>query len=154
MASTEALDRAVALARELLHRSGALSVSVMVDRGEHGPPVVVECARLEPVRITEGEHTRELPHDWGVGVELPELPEVRQLPPMEVDAAEGTVASIFGGLDMLGRAIRDVAGLMGGHSVVAAQFETTDPQAPLGLAARAGEPLVVLLGDEEYELAL
>ena len=66
---------------------------------------------------------------------------MRQLPPFEVDPETGAVAGVLGGLEMLGRAVRDVAALLPGESVVAAEFETTDPEAPLGLAGRAGEPV-------------
>lgn len=62
------------------------------------------------------------------------------------------MAGLLGGLELLGRAIRDLAGLLPGRSVVAADYETTDPQTPLGVAGRAGEALVVLIGDEEYGL--
>jgi hypothetical protein len=70
----------------------------------------------------------------------------------EVDPQEGVVAGLIGGLELLGRAVRDIAALLPGRSVVAADYETTDPQTPLGIAGRAGEPLVVLLGEEEYAL--
>jgi hypothetical protein len=71
---------------------------------------------------------------------------------LEVDAQEGVVAGLLGGLELVGRAVRDVAGLLPGRSVVAADYETTDPQLPLGIAGRAGEPLVVLIGEEEFAL--
>jgi hypothetical protein len=83
---------------------------------------------------------------------LPELPPLRRFPRFEVDSHDGTVAGALGGLELLGRAIRDLAGLLPGRSVVAADYETTDPQMPLGLAGRAGEALVILIGDEEYAL--
>jgi hypothetical protein len=70
----------------------------------------------------------------------------------EVDPEGGVVAGLLGGLEMLGRAVRDVAALLPGRSVVAADYETTDPQTPLGIAGRAGEPLVILIGDEEFAL--
>jgi hypothetical protein len=77
---------------------------------------------------------------------------MRRLPAFEVDAADGRVAGVLGGLEMLGRAVRDIAALLPGASVVAADYETNDPAVPLGLAGRAGEPLVVLLGEHEFEL--
>jgi len=83
---------------------------------------------------------------------LPELPPMRRFPRFEVDPQDGGVAGALGGLELLGRAVRDVAGLLPGHSVVAADYETTDPQTPLGIAGRAGEPLVVLIGEEEFAL--
>ena len=95
---------------------------------------------------------RELPHDAARDVELPPLPFMHQLPPFEIDAAEGRVAGALGGLEMLGRAVRDIAALLPGRSVVAADFETDDPTIPLGIAGRPGEPLVVLLGEHEFAL--
>jgi hypothetical protein len=77
---------------------------------------------------------------------------MRQLPPFEVDAETGKVAGVLGGLEMLGRVTREIAALLPGESVVAAEYETTDPASPLGLAGRPGEPVVVLLGEHEFEL--
>lgn len=71
---------------------------------------------------------------------------------LEVDAQEGVVSGLLGGLELIARAVRDVAGLLPGRSVVAADYETTDPQTPLGIAGRACEPLVVLIGEEEFTL--
>jgi hypothetical protein len=95
---------------------------------------------------------RELPHDAAADVVLPELPPMRRFPPFEVDPRDGSIAGPLGGLELLGRAIRDLAGLLPGRSVVAADYETTDPHTPLGIAGRAGEALVVLIGGEEFAL--
>lgn len=95
---------------------------------------------------------RELPHDAAGDVVLPELPPMRRFPPFEVDAQEGSIAGPLGALELLGRALRGVAGLLPGRSVIAADYETTDPQTPLGIAGRAGEALVVLIGDDEFAL--
>lgn len=101
----------------------------------------------------DGEgNVHELPHDAAGDVALPELPFMRQLPAFEVDPADGRVAGVLGGLEMLGRAVRDIAALLPGQSVVAADYETSDPAVPLGIAGRAGEPLVVLIGELEFEL--
>jgi hypothetical protein len=144
------LDLAIAIARELLHGSGALRVSVALD----GPqPAIVECERLRAVVVHDADGSvRELPHDAARGAAPAALPFMRRLPAFEVDAAEGRVAGVLGGLEMLGRAVRDSAAMLPGASVVAADYETNDPAAPLGLAGRAGEPLVVLLGEHEFEL--
>jgi hypothetical protein len=115
-------------------------------------PAMIECRRLGAIVVHEHDAEHELPHDAVADVALPELPMMRQLPPFEVDAATGSVAGVLGGLEMLGRAVRDLAGLLPGASVVAAEFETTDPACPLGLAGRPGEPVVVLLGEHEFEL--
>jgi hypothetical protein len=148
------VQRAVALARELVHRSGALRVSALVDRGDERPPAVVALARLGALEVTEDGETRTLPHDAPVAVDAPVLPHVRQLPVIEVDAQEGTVAAPIGGVEMLGRALRAGAEALGGRSVVAADYATDDPESPLGLAAQVSGALVVLLGEEEFELEL
>jgi hypothetical protein len=146
----EPRELAIALARALLHGCGALRVSIALDAQ---PPAVIECERLGPVVVHEdGAEPVTLAHDAAAGVALPPLPLMRKLPPFEVHPETGAVAGVLGGLEMLGRAVRDVAGLLPGESVVAAQFETTDPDQPLGLAGRPGEPVVVLAGEHELEL--
>ena len=142
-------ELAVALARELLHGTGALRVSIALD-GPH--PALVECERLRAIVVRDGDGVRELPHDAASELALPELPFMHRLPAFEVDAAEGRVAGVLGGLELFGRVVRDLAALLPGASVVAADYETNDPAAPLGIAGRAGEPLVVLLGEHECEL--
>ncbi|MDX6537349.1 MAG: hypothetical protein QOJ46_2198 [bacterium] len=143
-------ELAIALARELLHGCGALRVSIALDAV---PPAVIECSRLGPVVVhEEGSEARTLPHDAAADVALPRLPLMRQLPPLEADQQTGAVAGVLGGLEMLGRAVREIAGLLPGETVVAAEFETTEPDVPLGLAGRPGEPVLVLLGELELEL--
>lgn len=125
-------------------------MSVALDGGR---PAIVECERLRAIVVHDADGgRRELPHDAAADAALPELPFMRRLPPFEVDAADGRVAGVLGGLEMLGRAVREAAALLPGASVVAADFETNDADVPLGLAGRAGEPLVVLLGEHEFEL--
>ena len=143
------LDLAVALARELLHRTGARRVSVALDGAA---PAIVECERLRAVVVRGADGARELPHDAASGLALPDLPLMRRLPAFEADPLEGRVAGALGGLEMLGRAVRGIAALLPGASVVAADYETRDPDVPLGIAGRASEPLVVLLGDHEFAL--
>ncbi|MEA2191468.1 MAG: hypothetical protein QOI73_1589 [Solirubrobacteraceae bacterium] len=147
--SADEQELAVALARELLHGCGALRVSVALDAAA---PAVIECERFGAIVVHEHDAEHALPHDAATGFALPELPLMRRLPPFEVDAETGAVAGMLGGLEMLGRALRELAAMLPGESVVAADFETTDPACPLGLAARRGEPVAVLLGEHEFEL--
>lgn len=142
-------ELAIALARELLHGTGALRVSIALD-GPH--PAIVECERLRAIVVRDAGGTRELAHDAAGDLALPELPFMRRLPAFDVDAAEGRVAGALGGLEMFGRVVRDLAALLPGASIVAADYETSDPDSPLGIAGRAGEPLVVLLGEHEFTL--
>lgn len=140
---------AVALARELLHRTAALRVRIALDRPE---PAIVECERLRAIVVRGVDETIELAHDAAGDLVLPELPFMRRLPAFDVGPDDGRVAGVIGGLEMLGSAVRDIAALLPGASVVAADYETSDPARPLGLAGRAGEPVVVLLGDDEFAL--
>ena len=142
-------ELAIALARELLHGTGALRVSIALD-GPH--PAIVECERLRAIIVRDAAGVREFAHDAGSHLALPELPFMHRLPAFDVDAAEGRVAGVLGGLEMFGRVVRDLAALLPGASVVAADYETSDPAVPLGIAGRAGEPLVVLLGEHEFTL--
>lgn len=143
------LELAIALARELLHATGALRVRIAVDLD---PPVVVGCERFGAIVVSDARADRVLPHDAAADVALAALPLMRQLPAFEVDAAAGSVAGVLGGLEMLGRAVRGLAALLPGETVVAADFETTDPDSPLGLAGRHGQPVAVLLGEHAFEL--
>lgn len=146
------VDRSIALARELLHGTGALQVSILQDPGEDGgEPAAVRAVRLGGIQVVDADgQERELAHGAVPNVALPMLPEMKQLPAMDIDAAEGKVIGAIGGLDMLADAVTQIASLVGGRSVVAADYETTDPARPLGIAARIGEPVVVLLGDDEF----
>jgi hypothetical protein len=148
------VEQAVGLAREFLHRSGALRVGLLVDRGEDREPAIVECARLEPISVMEDGEREELAHGVELATAVAPMPEVRQIPGIEADPVAGTVAAPPGAVEMLGRALRDIAVTLGGRSIAAADFETIDPETPLGLAARGGEALVALVGDEQFEMAV
>ena len=154
VASVGPLDAIVVLLREFLHRSGAVRAVAVVDREPGESPAVVDCPRLAPIAVDLGERTVHLPHALEVAADAPDLAGVRQLPPFDVDAAAGTVASPVGGLQHVADATRALAHALGGRNVALAQFATTDAQAPLSITARAddSEPLVVMLGEEEWEL--
>jgi hypothetical protein len=154
VASVGALDEVVALLRDYLHRTGAVRAVALVDRAPGEGPAVVDCGRLAPVEVDLGDRRVYLPHAIELDVAPPELPPLRQLPPFEVDAEAGEVAGPIGGLEHVVEGVRALAAALGGRNVALAQFETTDPDAPLTVTARAepGEPLVVALGEEEFEL--
>jgi predicted phosphodiesterase len=146
-----ALRLAIALARELLHGTAALRVRVAL---AGAAPAIVECERMRAVVVRRAGETFELAHDAADDVALPALPFMRRLPAFDVEPRDGRVAGVIGGLEMLGAAVRDLASLLPAGSVVAADYETSDPALPLGLAGRAGEAVVVLLGDDEFALAV
>ena len=149
------LDVTVVLLRDFLHRSGALRVVALVERGGVGDrPAVVECGRFAPVEVDLGERIVQLPHDLELDAVAPPFPEIRQLPPFDVDAARGEVTGTIGGLAYLADAVRALARALGARNVAMAVFETTNADAPLAITARAdsSEPVVVAFGGDEFEL--
>jgi hypothetical protein len=152
VASVGPLDAVVETLRDVLHRSGALRIAVVVDLPDSSP-ALVDVGRLTPVEVRLGGRILHLPHaieldaeSLGGGIEL------RQLPPFEVDPASGQVTGTIGGMDMLADAMRALSELLGGRSVAMAQYQTVTPEVSLTVTARFGEPVLVTLGDEEWEL--
>jgi hypothetical protein len=152
VATVGPLDAVVETLRDVLHRSGALRVAVVVDMPD-GPAALVDVGRLAPVEVRIAERVMHLPH--AIELEADSMGgaiELRQLPPFEVDADSGQVVGTIGGLDMLADAMRALAELLGGRSVAMAQYQTLTPDVSLTVTARYGEPVLVTLGDAEWEL--
>jgi hypothetical protein len=154
VASVGPLDEVVVLMREFLHRSGAVRAVALVEGPPGEGPAIVDCGQLRPIEVEAGGRTVLVPHGAELGVVPPRLPEIRQLPPFEVDVAAAQIAAPPGAVAYVAAAVRDLAAILGGHNVAMAQFTTSDPDAPLAITARAdgSEPLVLALGEEEFEM--
>src|SRR3712207_4561170 len=139
------LDATVVALREFLHRSGAVEVQAVLDRGDDVPPALVTCGRLQPIEVTEGERTVHMPHAVELDATPPDLPSIPPLPPVEVDAEEGVVTGPLGGVEAMARVTSALAEHLGGRSVALAFFASTDPGTPLGVGARPGEEPIVTL---------
>ena len=148
------LDTVVVALREFLHRSGAVRAVAVVDREPGEGPAVIDCGRLAPIEVDFGDRVVHLPHSIELDATPPPLPDVRQLPPFEVDVATAQIAAPLGGVAHLAGAVRDLAAALGGRNVAMAQFATNDPNAPLAITARAdgSEPIVLALGEEEFHM--
>jgi len=146
------LASVAATLRELVERAQAARAILLLDRGGDAAPLLVEVRPGGVAEVTEGESSRVL--DASVIDEAPPLPlpELRGFAPMELDVSAGSLTGPLGALDHLGRAVRDTATLFPGRSVLTVGFATTDAELPLFLAAREGEPMVMALGDAQYEL--
>lgn len=152
VASVGPLDATVVLLREFLHRSGAIRAVAVVDLAPGEGPAIVDCGRLLPVEVTAGGRTVHLPHAIALDAEPPRVPSVKPLPAFEVDATTGEVSSPLGGLEHYAIAVREMATILGGQNVAMATWETTDDEAPLSITARPGDPLVLAIGEEEFEM--
>lgn len=150
----ERIAQVVATLRAFVAAAGALEATLLLDQGEQAPPLAVECPAVGPVLLGEGEQVVQLDADRLAAAPLP-LPELRALPPFEVDALRAEIAAPLGGVEHHARAVRELAQAFPGRSVLAVRFATTDPETPLAIAARAGDPLVLALGDDEqFEMPL
>lgn len=149
--STPAVDTACAALRSFVHLSGALRAQALVPQ-EAGPPALVSCVRLGPLEVEIGERSVTLPHDIELDASAPDLGALRPMPPFEVSADRGEVAGMIGGLELLAEAVMTVALAIGPEAAVVVEMESTTPDLPLVISGRAGEPVLVVLGDDEYEL--
>ena len=155
VASVGPLDAVVVLLREFLHRTGALRAVAVVEGAPGDEPAVVDVRRLQPTEVEAGGRVVLLPHAIELDAPPPgEVPAVRQFAPFEVNAEAGEIAAPPGAVAHLAAAVRGLANLLGGRNVAMVQFETSDPDAPLAITARAGgsDPLVIALGEEEFEM--
>lgn len=145
------LDPAIVALREFLHATSALEVQGVVDRGDE-PPALVTVGRATPIEVVYPDHKVHLPHGVDLEPPPPALPHVPQLPPFELDAASGTVTGALGALPSLAESVEALAAALGGRSVALGFFLTTDAETPLGIAARAGEPTIVTIGEQQFTL--
>lgn len=149
--SSPAITTACAALRSFVHLSGALRAQALVPAGD-GPPAVVSCVRLGPLEIAIGERSVQIPHDTELEAAAPDLGALRPMPPFEVSPERGEVAGMIGGMGLLGDAVMTIAQAIGPQAVVVVEMESATPDLPLVISARAGEPLLVTLGDESFDV--
>ena len=150
--SNEAIDVACVALREFVHVSGALRAQALIPMGS-APFAIVSCTRLGPLEIVIGERSVQLPHDVEFEAPVPDLGPLGPMPPFEVSADRGEVTGMIGGVDALRDAVLTIAETLGGGAAVVAEMETTTPDLPLVISARAGEPVLAMIGDDEFELS-
>jgi hypothetical protein len=144
----ERIAQIVVTLRRFVRASGALEATLLLDQGAELLVLVVECPAVGPVLLAEGEDAVQLDADRLAAEPLP-LPEVKTLPPFEVDAVRAEITAPLGGVEHQARAVRELAEAFPGRSVLSVKFATTDVETPLTIVARAGDPLVLALGAEE-----
>lgn len=153
VASVGPLDPVVALLREFLHRSGAIRAIALMEHGVGEGPALVDVGQLLPIEVVVDEQVFQLPHAIELDVPEPDVPEVRQLPPFEVDRETGEIAAMIGGVEHYAEAVIGLTRRIGPRDAVIATWRTNDPDTPISISARGNDPLVITLGeDDEYEM--
>ena len=140
-------EAVAATLRAYVSATGALGATALTEAGT----VDVEAdgsASLEPAGSPVAE-----PLDALATAPFALEAEVGPLAPFAVDAERGEVSAQFGALEQAADGVRALAAALGGRSVVVVRFPVLDEDTPFALAAREGEGLIVVIGDEQYEMA-
>jgi hypothetical protein len=157
--AVEALARhaeAVATLRAFAARSAAERVVLLVDRGDDQQAVMLEYADDGTIELTDGGHTWTIAASTTTAADPRPLPEVRPAPASAIhaDPDTGELAAPLGVVNNLSAAVLGLARAFGGRSVATAEFATHDPDLPMTIVAREGEPLLLAVGDGRFELPL
>lgn len=145
----------MATVRAFGSRSGAEQVLVLIDRGDDAAPTMVEWRPGIPLELTDEGITWEVPDDIAADVAPLALPGVGRAAPasaLRIDAEAGVVEGPVGAVAALCDAVRALAEAFGGRSVASADWATVEEERPFTVAARPGEPAVLGVGDQLFEL--
>lgn len=143
------LEVAAATLRAYLRASGALGVSALVG----GVAIDCEADGALSTRPLGDEAADPEPFDPGPAAPRPLDVTPRPVPPLDVDAEAAEVHAPFGALEHLVEGVAALARALGDRAVAVARFPTADGVTPFAIAAREGEGTVVVLGDEQFEMA-
>lgn len=148
------LAEAVATVRAFAAASGAERVVLLVDRGDGVTATMVEGDELGAVEVTDGEERLALDPTMPAGAPPRPLPELRPPPAsaLALDPDTGTLEAPLGAIANLARGVLALATAFGGRSVASVDFATRDPEMPLTIAGREGDPIVVAAGEQRFEL--
>jgi hypothetical protein len=137
----------LATVQHFADRSGAERVVVLLDAE---PPVMVERREDGALEVMHGEEPQPVPSTGGQPP-LP-LPDMRRVPAsaLSADPESGELAAPLGAVQMMVDSVLALARVLGGRSVATATFATRDPETPLTVAARAGEPVVLEIAGRHF----
>lgn len=153
MSEPDPILAAVATVRDFADRAGAERVVVLLDPATaDAPPVLVERLEDGGLHVTRGDATREVVPDASVAPLV--LPALRRVPATAVsaDPETGEVAAPLGTVALLADSVLALARALGGRSVATATFPTRDPDLPLTVAGRVGEPVVLDIAGRHFAL--
>jgi hypothetical protein len=147
---------AVALAtlEDFAARTGAERVVALLDQGDAAPPVLVERLEDGALQVTEdADPVAAAPDPVAAPLALGDL---RPVPAsaMSADPQTGELAAPIGSVQLLADQVLALARAFGGRSVATATYATRDPELPLTVAAREGDPIVLDIGGRQFALPL
>ena len=147
---------AIATVRAFAERSDALRVVLLVDLGDEETPAMLDGAPGGAVELTAEGEAHAVPAGLPVPAPPRTLPDIRPAPSsaLRADPVTGELAAPIGAIANLGHAVLGLARAFGGRSVATAEFATHDPDLPITIVAREGEPLLLAVGDGRFELPL
>jgi hypothetical protein len=131
--------------------SGAERVVVLFDVDPERPPLMLERTEDGVLEVTDGESTRRVAPSPAAPLALPAL---RAVPAsaLHADPETGELAAPLGSVQLLADSVLALARAFGGRSVATATFATRDPEVPVTVAARDGEPVVLDLAGRQFTL--
>jgi hypothetical protein len=137
----------LATVEDFAARAGAKRVVVLLDAE---PPLMVERSGDGALEVTQGEETRAVAAA-GDATPLP-LPDLRAVPQstLGADPESGELEAPLGAVALLVDSVLALARALGGRSVATATFATRDPEVPLTVAAREGEPVVLDIAGRQF----
>jgi hypothetical protein len=147
-------SEAIATVRAFAVQAGALRVVLLVDSGDGSAATMLDCGADGALELAEQDERWDVPAGTPVTAQPRPLPELRPPPPtaLMIDPATGELEAPLGVVSNLARAVLGLAAAFGGRSVATADFATRDPDMPITIAAREGEPLVLAAGDRRFVL--
>ncbi|HEU4657570.1 MAG TPA: hypothetical protein VFR97_08600 [Capillimicrobium sp.] len=140
------LEQVAATLRSYVSKSGMLEALAVV-----ADDVVVRCDGRGKVFVERGEDGEPEPIDHRAAEPVPIGLDLKRLPPFAVDAETGEVSGPLGGLEHVALGVLRLSRAIGGFCVAIAFVPTTD-DTPLAISARDGEGVVVVIGDEQFEM--
>jgi hypothetical protein len=148
------LAEAVATVRAFAAASGAERVVLLVDRGADRDATMIEGDELGTIEITEDGDVTTVEPTTPPGAAPRPLPELRPAPAsaMALDADTGELEAPLGAVANLAQGVMALAAAFGGRSVASVDFPTRDPEQPITIAAREGDPVIVAAGEHRFEL--
>jgi hypothetical protein len=147
---------AIATVRAFAARSEALRVVLLVDLGDDASPAMLDASPGGAIELTDEGEAHAVPAELPVPAAPRALPDIRPAPAsaLRADPVTGELAAPIGSIANLGHAVLGLARAFGGRSVATAEFATHDPDLPMTIVAREGEPLLLAVGDGRFELPL